>query len=288
MGMLIRYRENDAYQILRQLFLLNVGQLFHERKVDPCFFGNRNGKCFCSRVYMGNHCLLTNGPLCEHVCFAGKLTLFIQHFQRAQQVVRGIIRENAGVAAGIDESKPCSEGIVAGIQLRLKDRKRLIIHIVQLRLNQIVHMLTQVNQPLDALQRGSAQVLPDHHGVRAVVNVTFQHREGVVLDRRVSRNGLRNCFTFCQFRQLCFTVFTVNVFHCLGKLFRKDSTLHGNTGCFGLVAVQTFLPDHGAENHFRMLRKVAVDGNTVLSLPKMHPVRLYHQRTFPLLEEDDV
>ncbi len=44
----------------------------------------------------------------------------------------------------------------------------------------------------------------------------------------------------------------------------------------------------GAQHHFGMFRKVAVDGDTVLRIGKMHPIRFNVNSPIPLLEKQNI
>ena len=74
----------------------------------------------------------------------------------------------------------------------------------------------------------------------------------------------------------------------LGQLCGKCCPLNRQTGRFLPRTVHGVIPNHGAQHHFRVLRKIAVDGDAVSSLTQMHPVWLDVDRPIPLLQEEDV
>ena len=57
---------------------------------------------------------------------------------------------------------------------------------------------------------------------------------------------------------------------------------------FLLVSVHAFVPLHPAQHHVGMIDKVAVDGDTILRLSQMHPIRLYVDRMFPFLKKENI
>ena len=58
--------------------------------------------------------------------------------------------------------------------------------------------------------------------------------------------------------------------------------------CFLLTAIHAVIPDHVAQHHFRVLRKVGIDRDAVRRLSKMHPIRFNIDGPIPLLQENDI
>ena len=57
---------------------------------------------------------------------------------------------------------------------------------------------------------------------------------------------------------------------------------------FLFVSIHALIPCHLAQYHVGMLGKVAVDGDTILRLSQMHPIRLYVDRMFPFLKKENI
>ena len=54
----------------------------------------------------------SDGSLCEHIRFPLQLPILIQHFQRTEKIVAGIIRERQTVPPLIDKAVFSGKGIV--------------------------------------------------------------------------------------------------------------------------------------------------------------------------------
>ena len=287
-NVLIRNRENNAVQFLGQLFRLNARQLRHVGQVNPRFLRNGDGQRFRRCIDVHNGRLLANCPLGEHIRLACQSALLIEDFQRAEQIIGRIARKHAGVASGIDEPVLCRKRIVVLIQPCLYRRKGGIIRIVQLRLNEVVHLLPEVNHAADALQCRQGQFLPDHNRVRAVIYLAVHHCEGVIFHIGVSWNRVCRCFTFQLIRQFCCLIFSADMLHRLGQLLGKHCTFQRDARGFILVAVKIGFTHHCPQHHFRMRCEIAVDRNAVCRLSQMHPSGFDRQRALAFLQKEDV
>ncbi|MBR2645756.1 MAG: hypothetical protein IKD54_10795, partial [Clostridia bacterium] len=98
------------------------GQPCHIRKIDLCPFGKRNGQRFGCGVNMCDLGVLANGALIKHIRFSFQFPVLIEHLQRAEQRVRGIVRERHAVAAAVQKPVLCGVGVVKRIQLMLRVR----------------------------------------------------------------------------------------------------------------------------------------------------------------------
>jgi hypothetical protein len=56
----------------------------------------------------------------EHVGLAFQLAVLVDHFQRAEQIVRGILRKREAVAARVDEAVFRGESVIEPVQFRLR------------------------------------------------------------------------------------------------------------------------------------------------------------------------
>ena len=102
---------NDALQILNDLrdFLTAAHEGGHKVEIDADSKGFAGG---IHRIYAAH---LLDGALVEHIRLALQLSVVIQHFQRTQEVVRGIIRERKTVRTVIDQAVFCGERIIEAV-----------------------------------------------------------------------------------------------------------------------------------------------------------------------------
>ena len=105
-------KEDNAGQLIDQIFLTFAGELRHIVHVHAGFF--RYGQCqrFRRRIYGCDGLMGTDRALCENVRLALEVVFFIQHFQRAEQEVRAVVRKRQIVGAGIDKPVFRREGII--------------------------------------------------------------------------------------------------------------------------------------------------------------------------------
>ena len=89
--------------------------------------------------------------LVNNIRFAQEPVLVIENFQRAEQIVGGILRKREAVCPVIDQPKARGETVIQGVQFALKLLNLFVALLVQLRVNQAVHLIAQGNQALDAL-----------------------------------------------------------------------------------------------------------------------------------------
>ena len=111
---------------------------------------------------------------------------------------------------------------------------------------------------------------------------------GVVTDIRISGDAVPNGFTLGKLRHFRFLISARDMSNGFGQLPGKIGPHDGKAGGFLPGSIHGIVPGHPAEYHFRMIGKVAVDGNAVLSLSQVYPVRLNINGAVTLLEEDDI
>ena len=73
----------------------------------------------------------------------------------------------------------------------------------------------------------------------------------------------------------------------LGQLLRQVGSLDGYYSEI-LPAILSALGSLDAQNHFRMVDKIAIDGKAVSSLPQLYPCRFGQVDMLPLLQDDDI
>ena len=95
---------NDALQILNDLWNLFAAahEGGHKVEIDAGFFSDADSKGFTGGIHRIYAALLLDGALVEHIRLALQLSVVVQHFQRTQEVVRGIVRERKTVRTVID------------------------------------------------------------------------------------------------------------------------------------------------------------------------------------------
>ena len=108
---------NDALQILNDLrdFLAAAHEGGHEVEIDAGFFSDADSKGFTGGIHRIYAALLLDGALVEHIRLALQLSVVIQHFQRTQEVVRGIVRERKTVRTVIYQAVFCGERIIEAV-----------------------------------------------------------------------------------------------------------------------------------------------------------------------------
>ena len=127
-----------------------------------------------------------------------------------------------------------------------------------------------------------------HAAVFPVVHLALNGRIGEVFHVGIGGNRSIRSFLFFHIGKFHFRDLTGDILHSCRQLFRQISPIQGNTGCFLPVAIHAVIPGHPAQHHFRMLRKVGVERNTILRDAQMHPIRLDVDRPFPLLQKQNI
>ena len=76
-------------------------------------------QCFAGGIYACDGALRANRPFREHRCLGFKLSLLVQIFQRAEQIIGGILLKQPPIFTVIQQAVLCGKGIVGGVQLCL-------------------------------------------------------------------------------------------------------------------------------------------------------------------------
>ena len=250
---------------------------------------NRYRQRFAGGVHAGDGALRANGALGEHRCLGFKLPLLVQIFQRAEQIVGGILLKQPPVFAVVQQTVFCGKGIVGNVQLCLCRFNILVRVVVQLLVNQFVDNLAQFHHAGDTPFGGVGQFHLCHHGIFPVEHFTVHHGVGEVLDLRVSRKNMllffdiRNIWCF----HLNFGVLPLNMLYRLGKLVGKADALKGRNRQFLSSVLGAFGGEY-AQNHLRVVHKILVDGKAILGLAQLHPVRLMVNGAVTFLQKDNV
>ena len=246
-------------------------------------------QCFARGVHTGDGALRANRPLGEHRRLALELPLLVQIFQRAEQIIGGILLKQPPVFAVVQQAVLCGKGIVGGVQTLLRCLDVGIWVILQLLLNQVIDDLPQFHHAGDTPLGGVGKFHLRHHGVFPIEHLTVHHRVGEVFHIRVSREnmllvfGIRNIWCF----YLNFGVLPLNMLHRFCKLVCKVCTLDGSNGQFLSSILGAFGGEY-AQNHLRVVYEILVDGKAIFCFAQLHPVRLMVNGTVTLLQENNV
>ena len=90
--------EDNACQLRFQFLLGFPGQLRHKGHIHPRFFRNGHREGFAGGVHRGHGNMGTDGAFGEHIRLALEIALLIQHLQRTQEKVAGILPKGQTVA----------------------------------------------------------------------------------------------------------------------------------------------------------------------------------------------
>ena len=161
-----------------------------------------------------------------------------------------------------------------------------ICTIVQLAVQQFLCSFPQGDHPQHTLCRDRRQVNLVHIGVFTVINLPVHIGVAEILHVRVCRE--RFCilvkfivrdFRLCDFR--------MDVLNGCFQLLCKVCALDGLDCGFLLTVLCTFSRDL-AQHHFRMLRKILVDGVSLRRCAKVYPLCPLHCRPVTLLQKQNV
>ena len=153
--------------------------------------------------------------------------------------------------------------------------------------NQLIHAIPQRDHALDTLGGGGVQLRFDHAAIFPVVHLAVHHGVGVVFHIGVCGDGRVDLFALAQLWQFCLLIGAANVFHGIMELICKCQPLNGDNGEILLAVLGAFggLP---AEDHLRVVNKIAVDGKAILVLTEVYPIRFDLNGTVTLLEKENV
>ena len=272
------------------LGILAPQQTCHKRQIHAGTLSNGYRQRFACRVYMVNDDLSVDGALGEHICLAFQLTgVLINNFQRPQQAVRRILLKGSLVRRTAQQSVLCGEGIISIVQVCLQFMDLCIGAATHLEVDQAAGNIPNGNHPANALHRGRG--FADRFQFGRVLVVQNAVLLGIAEAANRFRFFHRRYHNLRQFggvsgKKLCIRL--VEVLNRCCKLAPQIGTLYRQAAGFQIVAVHLLVPDHRAEDHFRVLLKIAVDRHTVCGLAQFHPVRQLLRRLLPFLEKNDV
>ena len=284
---LSRYTEDHALQLGSQFVAGLTGQLRHICHIHTGSLRDGNGKGFTGGIHGFHRLVGLDGPFGEHICLALQLAVLVNDFQRAEQIVAGIIGKGQPVRPVIDQAIFCGKAVIEPVQFGLFIPDGAVrCGSVHLQVNELLDTFSQPHQPLHAGLGGGIQVWAYHAAVFTEIHIAVHHGIGVVFHIGVGGDGGVDGFALTQLRQLGLLVSAANVLHRIVQLIGKLQSLDGIHGVVHTMGgAFRFL---SAQHHFRVVQEIAVDGKTVLGLSGLRPFRHDVQWTVPLLQEDDV
>ena len=215
------------------------------------------------------------------------MAILVNDFQRAEQIVAGIISKGQPVPPVIDKAVLGGKIVIEPVQLRLflpdVAIRRGCVH---LQVDQFLDAIPQLHHAFDTSLGGGVEVWPYHAAVLPEIHSPIHHGVRVVLHIGVGGDGGVDGLALAQLRQLGLLVGAANVLHGIVQLIGQLQPLNGIHGVVHTMSGAYRLLS--AQHHFRVVDKIPVDGKPVLRLSGLGPFRHDVQRAVPLLEEDDV
>ena len=179
------------------------------------------------------------------------------------------------------------ESVIGYIQFPLFLGNRVLRIIVQLIVDQFLHNGTKLHHALDPAGGCRRKVSLSHDAVLTEVDIPIHHRIGEVLYIGVCRNGFALQGQFFLRCQLLRFIVTADMLHSLMQLVSQILIRNRNDRTFFLAVLGTFRCNL-TQHHFRVVNKVAVEGNTLRCQPQMHPIRFDINGMVSLLQKNDI
>jgi len=198
---LSRYTEDHALQLSGQFFFCFSGKLAHIAHIHAGFFRDRHRQCFACRIHSSHRLMGLDGALGKHIRLALQLSVLVDDFQRAEQVIGRIVCIGQAVCTVIDETVSGRKAVIELVQLCLFLLNGAVRHrCVHLKVNQFLHTIPQSHQTFYTGFGSGIEVRAHHAAVFPVVHLPVHNGIGIVLHIGVGRNGGVNGFAFAQFR----------------------------------------------------------------------------------------
>ena len=280
-----RVSKNSALQCTDDpVLVLRAQELRHIWKVHARAFGNGNSQRFAGCPHLGRGPARLDGALCEHVRFALEVPFVIEHLQRAQKEISAVVPEYARVPTAVDAAIPPHKIVVQPVQPVLLQLYRRVSAPVKLYLHEPARLAAQRDQLPHTARIRPVQLHRAHDGVFPEVQPAVHLREAVIAHIRVRGQHLDLLFRLFQRqrrREPC-----VQPFQC--GVQRRAQVLSRTRAANGAGTERAAFHHHIAQHHFRMLRKILVDGHAVPGLSHMQPRFIPVRHAFALLQEQDI
>ena len=278
--------EDNTCQFFGHFLLCLSAKFCHKRHIDLCFFSDGECQGFTGSIHRGDGFRLANGALRKNICQPLEVFILVQNLKGCQQAIAAVLPECPFVGSAVDKTVLRCEPLILVFQLSLQQFHFGIRTIVQLAVQQFLCSFPQGNHPQHTLRRDRRQVNLIHVGVFTVINLSVHIGVTEILHVRVCRE--RFCvlvkfivrdFRLCDFR--------MDILNCCFQLLGKVCALDGLDRGFLLAVLCTFSRDL-TQHHFRMLRKILVDGVSLRRCAKVYPLCPLHCRPVTLLQEQNV
>ena len=232
---------------------------------------------------MGDSFVGPDGALGEHIRLALEIAFLVQHFQRAEQTVAGILTESKAVAATVYQAVFLREIIVESVQLFLFLPNIPVRVTLGLQLNQAAGAVPESNHPPDTVLRGYGRVHRVHTGVFTKINLTVH--DGITKVAHIGVGGDGAVF-LVQILHFIGGDFSMKILDGFVKLLGQIRTFNGFAGA--VHAKPGRFHDHPTQHHLRVLHKIAVHPYAVFVGVQMHPIRFNVRHTVTLLQKQDI
>ena len=145
---------------------------------------------------------------------------------------------------------------------------KLVARVHGLQLYEPAGAVSQLHHALYALSCGGAHVLPHHNAALAVEHVAAYKRVAVIAHVRAGGHDVRGCFGLFQ---LALDVLAADI---LDGLAQQRGQIRALDGRYGVVlrGVLRALGGGDAQHHLRVVKKILVDLEAVLSLADVYPI----------------
>ena len=110
----IRQGKDNTLQFVCKFFLWFSGKPGHIGHIHAGPLRDGNGQRLSGGVHMLNRLCGTDRALRKQVGLAAQLMIFIQNFQRAEQIIRSVGSKGVGVAAAVDQAVLGGKCVIAG------------------------------------------------------------------------------------------------------------------------------------------------------------------------------
>ena len=234
---------------------------------------------------MGHGCFGANGALGENICLALQLPFLVQNFQRTQQIIAVIIGKCPAVLLAVNQPKILLKGIIEVVQLRLFCLNFRFWTILGFQRNETADTIPKPNESTNALSCCFTELRRVHSAVLPVVNCSVHNGKAIVFHIGIGRDGillLVLCFIHSYLH-----IGPADMLHGLVELLGQYRAGNGPNRAF-LPSILGALGGEFSQHHLRVLHKIAVQRDTVLSLVQMHPLRFHGNHALSLLQEQNV
>ena len=253
-----RISEDNTCQFFGHFLLCLSAKFCHKRHIDLCFFSNGECQGFTRSIHRGDGFRLANSAFRENICQPLEVFILVQNLKRCQQTIAAILPECPFIGGAVDQTILRCEPLILVFQLSLQQFHFGIRTIVQLAVQQFLCGFPQGNHPQHTLCRDRRQVNLVHIGVFTVIDLSVHIGVTEILHVWVCRKWFCVLVKFIV-RDFRLSDFRMDVLNGCFQLLCKVCALDGLDRGFLFAVLCTFSRDL-TQHHFRMLRKILVDG----------------------------